>query len=72
MFKIWALENNYNLYCGEDCMKRFCESLNMQKNITDFEKKKVLALARKEVKLYQDAIEFYIYRKIFIKMNRDN
>ena len=53
-------------------MKRFCESLNMQKNITDFEKKKVLTLARKEVKLYQDAIEFYIYRKIFIKTNRDN
>ena len=42
--KIWAfdhIENKHILYRGEDCMKKFCESLwEHAKNITDFEKKK--------------------------------
>ena len=42
MSAIWAfesIENKNNLNCGEDCMKKFCESLREHaKNIIDFEK----------------------------------
>ena len=44
MSTIWAfdsMESNHTLYRGEDCMKKFCESLREHsKNIIDFEKKK--------------------------------
>ena len=44
MSTIWAfnnIENKYTLYRGEDCMKKFCESLREHaKSIIDFEKKK--------------------------------
>ena len=44
MSKIWAfdqIENKHILYCEEDSMKKFCESLREHaKNIIDFEKKK--------------------------------
>ena len=44
------------LYCGEDCMKRFCEPLREhEKNIIDFENKKILPLTEEEPKSYQDA-----------------
>ena len=42
MSAIWAfesIENKNTLNCGEDCMKKFCESLREHtKNIIDFEK----------------------------------
>ena len=51
---IWAfdnIENKRSLYRGEDCMKNFCESLKEHaKNITDFEKKKMLPLPKEELK----------------------
>ena len=35
------IEKKHSLYCGKDCMKKFCVSLRKHaKNITDFEKKK--------------------------------
>ena len=44
MSTIWAfdyIENKNTLYCGEDCMKTFCESFREHtKNVIDFEKKK--------------------------------
>ena len=47
---IWTfdnIENKHTLYCGEDCMKRFCETLREHaKNIIDFEKKQMLPLAK--------------------------
>ena len=50
MSTIWAfyhIENKHTLYRGEDCMKKFCESLRKQaKNIIDFEKKKILPLTK--------------------------
>ena len=63
------IENKHNLYCGEDCMKKFCESFreHAQKNIIDFEKKNMLPLRKKEAKLHQEATECYICRKIFVK-----
>ena len=44
MSTIWAfdsIENKHTLYRGEDCMKKFCETLRKHmKNIINFEKKK--------------------------------
>ena len=39
----------------------------MQKNIIDFEKKKVLPLTKEELKSYQDAKVCYICRKGILK-----
>ena len=54
MSTIWAfdhIENKHTLYCGEDCMKKFCESLREHaKNIIDFEKEKMLPLSKEELK----------------------
>ena len=45
-------------------MKVFCESLREHaKNIIDFQKKKMLPLIKKGLKLHQDATECYICRK---------
>ena len=49
-------------------MKTFCESLREHtKNITDFEKKKMLPLTKEELKSYQDAKVCYICGKRFLK-----
>ena len=44
MAAIWGFDqtgNKHTLYCGKDCMKKFCESLRKHaKSIIDFEKKK--------------------------------
>ena len=62
---IWAfdsIENKHTLYCGKDCMKKFCESLREHaKNINDFEKKKMLT--KEEINSYQDAKICYICGK---------
>ena len=71
MSTIWAfdhIENKHTLYCGKDCMKKFCTSLREHaKKIIDFEKKKLLSLTKEELKLHQDAKVCYIYRKGMLK-----
>ena len=50
MSTIWAfdnIENKHTLYCGEDCMIKFGKSLREHdKNIINFEKKKMLPLTK--------------------------
>ena len=56
--------SKYTLYCGKDYMKRFCSSLRQHtRNITDFEKKKVLPLTKEELKSHDDARNCYICGK---------
>ena len=49
----WAfdhIENKHTLYRGEDCTRKFCESLREHaKYITDFEKEKILPLTKEEL-----------------------
>ena len=48
------IENRYTLYHGEDCMKKFCESLREHtKTIIDFEKIKMLFLTKEELESNQ-------------------
>ena len=67
MSAIWAfdhIENKHTLYCGKDCMKKFCESLREHtKNIIDFEKKKMLPL-----RSHQDAKVCYLCGKLILKV----
>ena len=53
MSTMWAfdnMENKHTLYCGEECMKKFCTSLREHaKNIIDFEKKKILSKSRTKI-----------------------
>ena len=61
------LENKHNLYCGKYCMKNLSESLkDHMKNITDFEKKKMLLLTE-ERKSHQDTKVGYICGKKILK-----
>ena len=49
-------------------MRKFCTSLRQHvTNVINFEKKKILPLPKKELKLHQDATECYIYVKWFSK-----
>ena len=67
MSTIWRfdhIENKNTLYRGKDFMKKFCSSLReIAKNITDFEKKKMLPLLKEESKSHQDAKVSYICEK---------
>ena len=71
MSTIWGfdhVDDKHTLYRGKDCMKKFCTSLREHaKNITDFEKKKMLALPEKESKSHLDAKVYYICGKKVIK-----
>ena len=71
MSTIWAfdrIENKHNSYRGKDRMKLFCESLREHaKNITDFEKKKMLPLTKEELKSHQDANAYYKCGKRILK-----
>ena len=55
MSKIWAFDNiesKHTLYCGEDCMKKFCESLRENvKNTIGFENKKISIVNKKRSKI---------------------
>ena len=55
MSTIWGfdnIENKHTLYCGEDCMKKFCTSLReYAANVINFEKKKMLQLTKKKAKI---------------------
>ena len=68
---IWGfdrIEDKHPLYCGKDCMKKFCTSLREHaKNITDFETKKMLPLTKEESKSHQDARVCYICGKRILK-----
>ena len=70
MSTIWTfdyIEKKHTLYCGKDCMKKFCTSLREHaKNIIDFEKKKVLLLTKEKLKPHQDAKVCYICVKIIL------
>ena len=58
------IETKHTLYCGKDCMKKFCTSLREHvKTIIAFEKKKMLSLIKEELKSHQDAKVYYICRK---------
>ena len=50
---IWTfdhIENQHSLYSGEDCMKKFCESLREHAiNIIDFEKHVVVNKKRIQI-----------------------
>ena len=63
----WAFDstkNKHSLYRGKDYVKKFCISLREHAaNVINFEKKKMLLLTEKELKLHQDAIQCYISRK---------
>ena len=67
---IWVfdnIENKHTLYRGENCMEKFVTTL------INFEKKKILPLTKKELKLHQDATACYICKKRFLKeFARDN
>ena len=67
MQSIWAFdirENKHSLYCGKDCMKEFFILLKEHAaDVINFEKKKILPLTEKELKLDQDATQCYICRK---------
>ena len=71
MSTIWAfdnIENKYTLYSAKDCMKKFCTSLREHAtNVINFEKKNMLSLTKKELKLHQDVKECYICGKRFLK-----
>ena len=72
MSTIWTfdnIENKHTLYCGEDCMKKNCDSLGEHAAyVISFKKKKMLQLPKKELKLHQYATECHICGKRFLKM----
>ena len=62
------IENKHTLYCGKDCMKKFCSSLREHAvNILNFEKKKMLPLTKEELKLHQVTTTCYICGEKFLK-----
>ena len=69
---IWTFNNIDNkqcLYRGKGCIKRFCSFLRVHSiDVINFEKKKMLLLTKKELKLHQDATKCYIYGKRFPKI----
>ena len=75
MSSIWAFDNiesKHTLYRGEDYMKNVCTSLREHAtNVINFEKKKMLPLTKKELKLHQDATECYICGKRFFANDKN-
>ena len=55
MPKIWAfdhIEKKHTLYCGKDCIRKFCTSLREHaNNAIDFEKKKNVTVNKKRTKI---------------------
>ena len=68
---IWAFDNIENMHTlsrGEDCMKKFCTSFrDYVTNIINFEKKRMLALTKEEIKSHKDAKVCHICGKRFPK-----
>ena len=71
MSTIWPfdnIENKHILDHAEDCMKNFCSSLrDNATNVINFEKKKLLPLTKRELKLHWDVTACYICGKRFSK-----
>ena len=58
------IENKHSLYRGEDCMEEFYSSLREHPtHVINCEKKKILPLTKKGLKLHQDATACYILEK---------
>ena len=59
MSTIWGfdhIENKHTLYCGKDCMEKFCDSLKENaKNLIDFLKGRMLLLTKEELKSLENA-----------------
>ena len=62
------MTNKRTLYRGQDCVRKFRESLReLAKSVTDFEKGKMLAITKEELKSHQDAKGCYICGKWILK-----
>ena len=65
---IWTfdnIENKDTLYRGEDCMKKFYESLREHaKNIIDFEKKIVTVNKRRTKIISRNKSMLYLWKKV--------
>ena len=60
MWTFGSIENNHNLYRGEDCTGKFCISWREHAaNVIDFEKKNMLTLTEKELKLHKISVVFH-------------
>ena len=64
----YHIEIKHILYRRKGCIKMFCSFLSEHvTNIHNFEKKKMLPLIKKELKLHQDSRNCYIYGKRILK-----
>ena len=65
MSAIWAfdrIENKHTLYCGKDCMKKFCESLGKQaKNMID------LTVCKRRIKITSSCKSMLCLQKTNVK-----
>ena len=62
------IENKHILHRGKAYLKKVCPSLRKHaKNITDFEKKKMLSLLKLELKPHQEAKVCYVCGKKILK-----
>ena len=53
------IEDKHTLCRGEDCMKKFCSSLREHAtNIHNFQKKKMILLAKEDLILQQDTTNY--------------
>ena len=53
IWKFDGIENKYDVHIGEDCMKKFCESLREHPmKIINFEKRKIIPLTNEEYESY--------------------
>ena len=59
-------KNKRKVYRGEDCMKKFCESLREHAlNIINFEKKNIIPLTNEQLELHEKIKICYISNKSF-------
>ena len=59
-----GLENNLDVYRGEDYMKRFCESIRDRlMKIINSERKKIVPLTNDQHELYEKTKICYMYKK---------
>ena len=62
------IKNKHTLFCGKECMKKFCSSLREHvKHIIDLEKKEMIPLTNKQLKSQEDAKVCYICGKHFLE-----
>ena len=65
---LWSfdgIENRHDVYRGEDCTKKSCESFREHTSkIINFEKKKMIPLTNEQQELYENTKIYYICKKI--------